>query len=128
MPLHLGRRSALRLGLLSLAASGATGCSTGSGEAGLPLDVSEVPVGGGCVMRDAPYVVTQPKKGEYHAFQKFCTHAGCPVSHVDRSGIVCTCHNSVFSSTDGSVVSGPARKPLAGAKARASAQKVYLSA
>lgn len=128
MTFNLARRTAIRLGLCSMAATGAAACTSGSQQPGLPLDASAVPIAGGFVMPDAPYVITQPTAGDYHAFLKSCTHAGCSVTRVDTSGIVCSCHDSVFSATDGSVISGPAPKPLARATIRASAGKVYLSA
>jgi Rieske Fe-S protein len=45
------------------------------------------------------------------AFSSICTHAGCPVAEVTDT-INCNCHGSKFSITDGSVVNGPATKPL----------------
>ena len=41
---------------------------------------SKVPVGGGVILDNADYVITQPKKGTYKAFSKICTHMGCPVA------------------------------------------------
>lgn len=73
---------------------------------------AEVPVGGGAILTDADYVVTQPTEGEFKAFSKLCTHQGCAVTSVTDGSIVCPCHRSSFSVTDGSVLSGPAEQPL----------------
>ena len=49
---------------------------------GPSVATSKVPVGGGVILADADYVVTQPSKGSYKAFSKICTHQGCPVAEV----------------------------------------------
>lgn len=74
--------------------------------------VSEIPVGGAVILTEEKVVLTQPIAGEVNAFSVTCTHQGCPVSQVSDQGIVCACHNSVFSTLDGSVVSGPATSGL----------------
>lgn len=79
-------------------------------------------------MSKADYVVTQPEKGTYKAFSKICTHQGCPVSTITNREIVCPCHNSHFSIVDGSVVSGPAPKPLPAAKATMSGSEIVVTA
>ena len=76
------------------------------------ISVSEIPVGGAVILSEEKVVITQPTPGEINAFSTTCTHQGCPVSQVGESGIICACHNSVFSTLDGSVVSGPASRPL----------------
>jgi nitrite reductase/ring-hydroxylating ferredoxin subunit len=73
---------------------------------------SDVPVGGGVIMEDANYVITQPTRGEFKAFTKICTHMQCPVGSVADGTINCPCHGSKFSIEDGSVVNPPAPKPL----------------
>jgi ubiquinol-cytochrome c reductase iron-sulfur subunit len=53
--------------------------------------------------------------GEYVAFSKICTHAGCPVSLYEQetSRILCPCHQSQFLVTQGAKpVFGPATRPL----------------
>lgn len=92
------------------------GGSNAGGAAGPTVKKADVPVGGGVVMQDANFVVTQPTAGTFKAFSKICTHQGCPVSQVSNNKIICTCHGSSFSATDGSVLGGPARKSLAEAK------------
>jgi nitrite reductase/ring-hydroxylating ferredoxin subunit len=74
---------------------------------------SEIPVGGGKVLAEQGVVVTQPVAGEFKAFSAKCTHAGCLVGSVAGGTIICPCHNSKFSATDGSVKGGPASSALA---------------
>jgi len=76
------------------------------------FDVAEIPVGGAVILSEEKVVLTQPISGEVNAFSVTCTHQGCPVSQVSDQGIVCACHNSVFSTQDGSVISGPATRAL----------------
>ena len=76
---------------------------------------SKVPVGSGIQVSSAngPLLVIQPTAGAFRAFSATCTHAGCEVTEITSSQMVCTCHNSVFSTADGAVTSGPARRGLA---------------
>lgn len=73
---------------------------------------SAVPVGGGTILDAEKTVVTQPVKGTFQAFSSICTHAGCRVTTIENGAIICPCHQSHFSITDGSVISGPAPSPL----------------
>ena len=53
--------------------------------------------------------------GDYVAYSKICTHAGCPVSLYEQetSKILCPCHQSQFDVTQGAKpVFGPASRPL----------------
>jgi ubiquinol-cytochrome c reductase iron-sulfur subunit len=53
--------------------------------------------------------------GDYVAYSKICTHAGCPVSLYEQetSRILCPCHQSQFLITEGAKpVFGPASRPL----------------
>ncbi len=53
--------------------------------------------------------------GDYVAFSKICTHAGCPVSLYEQetSRILCPCHQSQFDVTQGAKpVFGPATRSL----------------
>jgi len=53
--------------------------------------------------------------GDYVAYSKICTHAGCPVSLYEQetSRILCPCHQSQFDITQGAKpVFGPATRPL----------------
>lgn len=74
---------------------------------------ADVPVGGGFIDAAAKIVVTQPTAGTYKGFTAICTHQGCTVNKVDKGVIICPCHGSQYSATDGSVKGGPAPKPLA---------------
>ena len=93
---------------------------------GPSVATSQVPVGGGVILKDADYVVTQPSKGKFKAFSKICTHQGCPVASVDNGVIHCNCHGSEYSIKDGSVTNPPAPKPLAEAKTSVFEDKVYV--
>lgn len=98
------------------ASGSASGSPTGSASESAPptgtvVPMSEVPVGGGVVV-DSTYVVTQPTKGEFKAFSAICTHQQNPVGEVVDQQIVCNFHQSHFSITDGSVISGPAQTAL----------------
>lgn len=56
-------------------------------------------------------------EGGIVAYSGFCTHAGCPIQHVKQASatIHCHCHGSEFDPrANGRVVTGPARRPLAG--------------
>ena len=77
--------------------------STAAAPKGPSVATSKVPVGGGVILEDADYVVTQPSKGKYKAFSKICTHQGCPVASVNDGVIHCDCHGSEYSIEDGSV-------------------------
>jgi Rieske Fe-S protein len=71
---------------------------------------ADVPVGSGIIVDKT--VVTQPSAGDFKALSAVCTHAGCTVNRVDGAKIICPCHGSEFN-LDGSVLKGPATKPLA---------------
>jgi nitrite reductase/ring-hydroxylating ferredoxin subunit len=93
--------------------SGGSRDSGGSGSgSGTTVAASDVPVGGGTILKADKVVVTQPSKGEFKAFSAVCTHQGCLVAKVEGGQIVCPCHGSHFSITDGSPKSGPAQSPL----------------
>jgi Rieske Fe-S protein len=131
------RRSLFAGGLgLTLAGLGLSACSSTSGTAtggtttaagSVPkVKVADVPVGGGIIMQDAAYVVTQPTAGTFKAFSKVCTHQGCTVASVSNGHINCACHGSTFSATDGSVVNGPAKTPLAETKVTLSGDSLVI--
>ena len=73
---------------------------------------SQVPDGGGKIIDAKRIVITQPQPGSFKAFSAICTHEGCFVDSVSKGTINCPCHGSKFSITDGSVVHGPATRPL----------------
>ncbi|MCX5233290.1 Rieske 2Fe-2S domain-containing protein [Streptomyces sp. NBC_00233] len=74
---------------------------------------ADIPVGGGKVIPAEKVVVTQPEPGQFKVFSAICSHAGCAVTSVANGAINCPCHGSKFRITDGSVVQGPAPRPLA---------------
>jgi Rieske Fe-S protein len=76
------------------------------------IATAEVPVGGGTILAEDMVVVTQPTEGEFKAFSAVCTHQGCPVQSISEGTINCQCHGSAFAIEDGSVVNGPATRPL----------------
>jgi ubiquinol-cytochrome c reductase iron-sulfur subunit len=73
-------------------------------------------------LRPEQVAVNQPRPGQagfgygdYVAYSKICTHAGCPVSLYEQetSRILCPCHQSQFDITQGAKpVFGPATRPL----------------
>ncbi|MFD4291827.1 Rieske (2Fe-2S) protein [Rhodococcus sp. NPDC058532] len=94
------------------------GCASGGTEptqarsGPVRIPVGDVPVGGGVILAADQVVVTQPEPGVFLAFSAVCTHDGCLVSSIRNGRIVCGCHGSSFSVTDGSVVRNPAQQPL----------------
>ena len=82
-------------------------CSSGSSESGSTsstaspgeklVAVADVPVGGGVVLSDLNVVVTQPKKGEFLAFDSRCTHQGSTLSPPKDGILTCPLHGSQFS-------------------------------
>src|SRR5918998_1863854 len=72
----------------------------------------DVPVGGGGVLSEADYVITQPTAGDFRAFTKFCAHRQCPPASVGGGMINCMCHGGRYSMYDGSVQAGPPPEPL----------------
>jgi Rieske Fe-S protein len=106
------------------AAASSAGTDTGSAAASAPAasavagavaTVADIPVGGGLIVADAAVVITQPTDGDIKGFTAICTHQGCLVSEVVDNEIVCPCHGSRFSASDGAVIQGPAEQPLAAA-------------
>lgn len=73
---------------------------------------SDVPVGQGKIYDAQKIVVTQPKKGQWHAFSAVCTHQQCILADCDGGKINCGCHNSSFDFTTGAPEGGPATEPL----------------
>ncbi|MFH8889832.1 Rieske (2Fe-2S) protein [Streptomyces sp. NPDC017949] len=132
-PTQTARRTVLAAGAAALAggtlaacgggtdepASEPGGASTGEpqGASAAPaakalIKSSEVPVGGGKVLKEEKVVVTQPTAGSFRCFSAVCTHQGCLVDKVRDGQIDCPCHGSTFSVTDGAATKGPATRPL----------------
>jgi Rieske Fe-S protein len=103
--------------------------SPDGGEGGdTTVATSDVPVGGGTILAEEMVVVTQPSDGEFKAFSAVCTHQGCPVQSISDGTINCQCHGSSFSIEDGSVVNGPATRPLEGKSVSVEGDSVTISA
>ena len=111
----------------SPAAGAGSGGSAAAGSSTVSVKVADVPVGGGVILQTASVVVTQPTAGTFRAFSSVCTHQGCPVSRIAGGAIICPCHNSHFSVADGSVLSGPAHRPLPAAKVTQSGDSLVVS-
>lgn len=111
---------------------GLSGCTDGSGNTGgasgrnqppaanpspattdSPLaNVAELPVGGGQVFAAERVVLVRPAEDEILAYSSVCTHAACMLTVVSAERLRCPCHRSLFDTADGSVLSGPAPRPL----------------
>ncbi len=110
----------LGVGVPLLAACGSdsesesTGGSSGTGttSTGAIGKTSDVPVGSAKIYKGEKVMVSQPTEGDFKAFSTICTHERCPITKLDGDEIECTCHFSRFKTSDGSVVKGPAKKPL----------------
>jgi len=80
--------------------------------------VEEIAPGeGGVIVRgEEKIAVRRDDAGKLHALSASCTHKGCTVTwnNADRTWD-CPCHGSIFAA-DGSVIHGPARKPLPSAE------------
>ena len=111
-----------------LTSAGLAALAVGTGALAGCSAPARIPVGGGVILDEANFVVTQPTAGEFKAFNKMCTHQGCPVSDIQGTDIHCRCHGAKFSITDGSVTNGPATKPLKAAKAELDGDQVKISA
>jgi Rieske Fe-S protein len=134
----VSRRAVLRgtvvggaaLPLLAACGGGSDGGAGGSsGKAGgrVTVAAADVPVGGGTILPDQQVVVTQPEKGTYKAFTAICTHQGCTVSKVVGGKILCPCHGSTFSITDGTPQGGPAQSALAEKKVSVAGGQISVS-
>ena len=70
---------------------------------------------GGICQRGLEVVAAyKDEKGGMHVFSPACTHLGCRLSYNEGDkSFDCSCHGSRFDAKDGSVLHGPAVKPLA---------------
>ncbi|MEV5321240.1 Rieske (2Fe-2S) protein [Streptomyces sp. NPDC052687] len=141
--LHPGSGPARRTVMAAAGAAGLTAalaaCGSGDGDGNGDGDggeassgtvlgaTSEIPEGGGKVFADAGVVVTQPTAGDFKAFSSKCTHQGCAVKDIRDGLIICPCHDSHFSATDGSVKKGPATKPLPPAGITVEGEEIKLT-
>jgi Rieske Fe-S protein len=112
----------------SASTSSSASASRSAAPTGPGVARAKVPVGGGVILEDADYVITQPTSGKFKAFSKICTHQNCPVTAVEGGTITCSCHGSTFSIEDGSVQNGPATKPLPEAEVAVAGDEVVVTA
>lgn len=146
---HTSRRRLLTAGGVGISAAALSACTDGSYQGSAltsapspsnPSDaeqappetgtalvaLADVPVGGATVTSGPdgkPVVVSQPRQGQVAAFSGVCTHMGCTV-RADGSQLRCPCHGSVFESSSGDVVNGPADRPLGTVPVHVEAGKV----
>ena len=86
---------------------------------GAQVDVGKVEdfgAGAGSVVsvNAKPVLIVNTKAGGLKAFSAICTHLGCVVSWDDKKALIhCPCHEGIFNSTTGEVVSGPPPRGLA---------------
>ncbi|MCE1174907.1 MAG: Rieske (2Fe-2S) protein [Propionibacteriales bacterium] len=125
-PPSISRRTAL-VGIGGATLAFCLGCSAqGAAPSGpVTIKVSDVPVGSGTIV--GGFVVTQPQAGTFEAFNGACTHQGFLVQQVTTSAIVCGRHGSTFALTDGSVITGPAARPLAKATVTRNGDQLTIS-
>jgi Rieske Fe-S protein len=105
--------------------SGSTGGATAGGAAKTLAAKADVPSGGGIIAGD--YVITQPTAGQFKAFSKVCTHAGCDVNKIDSGIISCPCHGSQYSIETGEPTRGPATKPLPETKVKVDGNNIVTA-
>ena len=77
--------------------------------------VADVPAGSVVAFQvEGKKVAVANVDGRLFAFDDACTHRGCSLATGSLTGtsVTCPCHGSVFQVTDGSVINGPATRPL----------------
>ena len=63
--------------------------------------------------RNDPAVLLRSSDGEYRAYSRRCSHAGCSVAFdASRRCLACPCHQGAFDARAGYVMFGPPRRPL----------------
>ena len=66
--------------------TGGTG-GTGSSSGDVLAKTSDIPVGEAKFIDSPSVVITQPTAGDFHAFDRTCTHSQCPVSDIQDGKI-----------------------------------------
>jgi len=107
------------------AAPPATGGTAAAPAANVIAKTADVPVGSGVIVDKV--VVTQPTAGVFKGFSSTCTHKGCTVDKIADGTIDCPCHGSKYKISDGSVVNGPAPKPLAAKTIKVTGDSITLA-
>lgn len=65
--------------------------------------------------RNDPAVLLRSSEGEFQAYSRRCSHAGCTVDFdPPRRCLTCPCHNGAYDARMGHVMFGPPRRPLDG--------------
>jgi cytochrome b6-f complex iron-sulfur subunit len=87
----------------------ASGGVTVTVDASSPLAI----VGGAALVESSAgnFLVSRTAQDVFTTLTAVCTHEGCTVNGFQNATYVCPCHGSRFS-TAGSVVQGPATRPL----------------
>ena len=100
-----------------------------SGEPVVLGKVSDVPVGDGTKfpVGDLTVLVTQPKAGDFRAFDATCTHAGCIVNGIIDNQIACGCHGARYAIDSGMVLAGPAKSALGKLTIQVSGEELILN-
>lgn len=63
--------------------------------------------------RNDPAVLLRSRDGEYVAYSRRCSHAGCSVDYDPMSRCLrCPCHHGAYDARIGQVMFGPPRQPL----------------
>ena len=63
--------------------------------------------------RNDPAVILRSSDGEFSAYSRRCSHAGCSVDFDPRARCLkCPCHQGTFDARMGHVMFGPPRRPL----------------
>ena len=82
------------------------------------IEGAETLLSGSCLYfnyptRNDPAVLLRSNEGEYRAYSRRCSHAGCSVEFdAPRRCLKCPCHNGAFDARMGHVMFGPPRRPL----------------
>jgi Rieske Fe-S protein len=82
------------------------------------IEGAETLVPGSCLYfnyptRNDPAVLLRSSEGEYRAYSRRCSHAGCSVDFdPPRRCLTCPCHNGAYDARMGYVMFGPPRRPL----------------
>ena len=66
--------------------------------------------------------------GHLYAFDDTCTHTGCSLAKGKLEGttVTCACHGSQFDVTSGTVVRGPAQRPIRSRAVRAEGEQLLV--
>lgn len=82
------------------------------------IEGSETLIPGSCLYfnyptRNDPAVLLRSNDGEFSAYSRRCSHAGCSVDYEASSRCLkCPCHKGTFDARVGQVMYGPPQRPL----------------